>query len=222
MFNYWSKLGKTRIGGPARPIYYEDFMPGRYIKKGITFTTRGCNFNCPWCLVPRMEGTFRELHHIEPGNIIQDNNILLSSKKHLNKVFDMLRKEKSIRFKGGFDCRLLRDWHIEQLRNLKIKELWLALDYENRFEVFQNACEKLAKAGFTKDQLRCYVLAGYKESIFRAEVRLKFAYKCGTLPFIQPYRNSKSNKDEYSDEEKDFIRNWSRPAIIKSMMKANK
>ena len=32
-----------------------------------------CNNNCPWCIVPKIEGKLKELP-IVPGNIIQDNN----------------------------------------------------------------------------------------------------------------------------------------------------
>ena len=36
------KLGGVAFGSPV-----EGFIPGRYIKSNIVFTTRGCNNNCP-------------------------------------------------------------------------------------------------------------------------------------------------------------------------------
>ena len=33
----------VRIGGPAFGQITTDFTPGRYIKHGVTFTTRGCD-----------------------------------------------------------------------------------------------------------------------------------------------------------------------------------
>lgn len=47
----------VKLGGPAFGSPAEDFKPGMYIKPNIAFTTRGCNNNCPWCCVPKLEGT---------------------------------------------------------------------------------------------------------------------------------------------------------------------
>ena len=57
----------VKLGGPAYGSNSDEFIPGRYVKKGITFTSRGCNFTCPFCLVPKMEGKFREIN-IEAGD----------------------------------------------------------------------------------------------------------------------------------------------------------
>ncbi|GAF94988.1 unnamed protein product, partial [marine sediment metagenome] len=130
----------VRIGGPAYGCKDDTFVPGRYIKQGITFTSRGCNFSCPYCLVPEMEGKFRQLKTIHEGNIIQDNNILLANRNHFEQVIQMLKTQKRIDFKGGLDCRLLKDWHVELLRGLKIHELWLAFDQLDRTDDFVTAC----------------------------------------------------------------------------------
>lgn len=46
----------VKLGGVAFNSQVDDFVQGRYIKSNIIFTTRGCNNNCPWCIVPRQEG----------------------------------------------------------------------------------------------------------------------------------------------------------------------
>ena len=51
----------VKLGGPAYNSPCEDFTPGLYIRKGIIFTSRGCNNNCPWCGVRKIEGKLREL-----------------------------------------------------------------------------------------------------------------------------------------------------------------
>ena len=221
--NYLQYYPKVLIGGPAfiNNNYYPRFYPGRYVKKGITITTRGCNNNCPWCLVPKIEGRFKEIN-IEPGNIIQDNNILFANKNHLQKVFQMLRTQKQIRFLGGLDKRLLKDWHIEELRSLRIKELWLSFDNWNNKKEFIQVTKKLRNSGFRRNQIRCYVLAGFNEPIIKSEDRLKFTYECGTLPYIQVYQPISGKKrfaGETSRKDNLFVRQWSRPAIIKSMNK---
>jgi len=204
------------IGGPAwvDSDFTNNFTPGLYVKSGITFTSRGCNFDCQWCLVPKREGSFREIE-IHKGNIIQDNNILLSSKNHLNKVFQMLKNEKAICFKG-IDCLLLKDWQVEQMRSLKIKEIWLALDDWGKSKYFEGACKKLLKAGFKRNNIRAYVLAGFNEPVMESEGKLRFAYECGSLPFVQLYQDG-TNRTKRK-EEIQFIRSWSRPAAIKAIM----
>lgn len=228
--NYCEQLKKewsqyypvVRIGGPAYGLTENGFVPGRYIKKGVIFTSRGCDFKCPWCLVPKIEGRFRALNEIADGNIIQDNNILLHFRAFLASVFSMLKRQQTIRFVGGLDVRLLRDWHIEELRSLQIKELWLALDSWDTQKQFAKAVEKLKRAGFRRNQIRCYILAGFNEPIQEAEGRLRFAYECGTLPFVQLYQPPlpfKRMAGERSREDNLFIRKWSRPAAIKSAMR---
>lgn len=217
--NYELYYPKVLVGGPAfaNGEYDPQFISGRYVKKGITITTRGCNFKCPFCLVDKKEGKFREIN-IEPGNTIQDNNILLASRDHLRKVFDMLRNQKGIRFVGGLDKRLIKGWHIEELRSLHIKELWLAFDSWGNRKDFVRITEKLKNAGFSRNQIRCYVLAGFNEPIRESEARLRFVYNCGALPFIQKYRDG-NNDNQISKEDRQFIRRWSRPAIIKTINK---
>jgi len=221
--NYLQYYPKVIVGGPAfaNGSYNPKFIPGRYVKKGITITTRGCNFNCPWCLVPKYEGRFKEIN-IEVGNIIQDNNILLASREHLQKVFQMLRTQKGIRFLGGLDKRLLKDRHIEELRSLSIKELWFSFDSWSYKTTFTKIMEKLKNAGFSRNQIRCYVLAGFNEPIQTSEERLRFVYDCGALPYAQNYQPVNEKKrfaGENSREDNLFIRRWSRPAIIKTINK---
>ena len=83
---------RVRLGGPAL-CSSNDFTPGRYIKPGVTFTSRGCEHHCPWCLVPEREGRLKLLEPV-PGFIIQDNNLLQTGRVHMSKVFTMLRQQK--------------------------------------------------------------------------------------------------------------------------------
>jgi hypothetical protein len=219
--NYLQYHPKVIVGGPAFAdnSYNPEFVSGMYVKKGITITTRGCNFNCPWCLVPKYEGRFKEIN-IEIGNIIQDNNILLASREHLQKVFQMLKTQKGIRFLGGLDKRLIKDWHIEELRSLSIKELWFAFDSWDSKKEFIKVMDKLKKAGFSQNQIRCYVLIGFNEPIQAGEERLKFVYDCGALSYAQNYQPIDKKKrftGKISKEDSLFVWRWTRPGIIKSM-----
>ena len=128
----------VKLGGVAFNSPVDDFIQGLYVKSNVIFTTRGCNNNCPWCIVPKQEGKLRELP-ICQGNIIQDNNFLQASRQHKEKVFDMLRTQKGICFKGGLEPGLIDDHFIDSITSLKIKELWLACDTNSSIPLFKKA-----------------------------------------------------------------------------------
>lgn len=209
------KLGGVAFGSPS-----EDFEQGLYIKRNIIFTTRGCNNNCPWCIVPKLEGRLKELPICE-GNIIQDNNFLQASRAHKEKVFDMLRKQRGICFKGGLEPDLIDDHFVNGITSLKIKELWLACDTDASISLFRKGCKKLVKAGFNRNKIKCYVLS-YGKDMEADEARARAVYEAGAMPFVQLYRDFGNDKTDYPEEWKKFQRRWSRPAIIESRMKGEK
>lgn len=206
----------VKLGGPAYCSPAEDFTPGMYVREGITFTSRGCNNNCPWCGVRQMEGKLREIP-ITPGNIIQDNNFLQCSKAHKEKVFDMLKTQKGISFRGGLETNLIDDHFVEAVRGLRIAELWLACDTDTQLPAFRKACEKLVKAGFTQHQIKCYSLIGH--NMEKEEARNREIFLAGAMPFSQLERDFTRDKTEYSAEWKAFERRWQRPAITVAHMR---
>ena len=125
----------------------------------------------------------------------------------------MLGSQKCVEFKGGLQSDLLTDWDIDQMRNLKIHELWFACDSNNHIGRLSKAIKKCSKY-FPKWKLRCYVLIG--DDMQENENRLKEVYKIGCYPFSQLYQPLEWIN--YSKEWKDFNRKWSRPAIYKTIM----
>ena len=205
----------VKLGGVAYQSESKDFVQGMYMKSNIIFTTRGCNNNCPWCIVPKFEGSLKELPILQ-GNIIQDNNFLQASKAHKNKVFDMLRTQKTICFKGGLEAELIDDHFIDGISSLKISELWLACDTDSALPKFKKAVEKLKKVGFNRNKINAYALIG--DDMDKNEARLQEIYNAGAMPRAQLYRDFSDTKTEYSKEWKSFERMWQRPAATKAHM----
>lgn len=217
------------LGGPAYGSPSTSFVPGMYVKSNIIFTSRGCNNNCPWCSVPEREGKISELPIYE-GNILQDNNFLQTSREHKDKVFTMLKRQKSICFKGGLQNNLIDCHFIENIQNLRVSELWLACDTDGAVPGLQRAAETLKKAGFTREHIKCFALIG--DDMEDNERRLQAIYAAGAMPFAQLYqplepspsermyrisrRLNEFAKKEYSTEWKKFHRMWSRPAATKA------
>ena len=202
------------FAGPAiGGNYVGEFTPGLYVRHGITFTSRGCNNACPWCLVPEWEGKLRLLS-VEPGHIIQDNNLLQCQREHMSRVFEMLKSQpKAAEFKGGLDSTLVDDWVAGQLQQLKIHEVFLAADTWGALEPLREAIGRLSF--LKRRQLRCYVLLGFdkSESISRARERLEAVWNIGCLPFAQLFQPSEKEV-VYPLEWRRLQREWDRPAAM--------
>lgn len=202
----------VQIGGPAFDDPGGQFEPGRYIKDGVTITSRGCNKRCPWCFVPRREGLVRELK-IKPGNIIQDNNLLACSEGHIRQVFAMLQGQNAAVFSGGIDTTLLKDWPRPLFELITVKEIWVACDTWTALKALQRAA--LILDGFNQSKLRCYAMIGFNgESLAQAERRLETIYEAGFLPFCQLYQGG--DRKVYSPEWRALARKWARPAAYRS------
>lgn len=202
----------VHLGGPALNAIGAEFIPGQFLKPGITITSRGCVRNCPWCFVPRREGTvIRELP-IRDGWILQDNNILACSKEHVRNVFKMLQRQKrGISFSGGLDSRLLTEEHAEMLRDTRLHELWFACDTDAGLDELRRVRELLHFVSLRK--MRCYVMIGYRENIVQAEERLWCVYRNGFLPFAQLYQTEK--RIVYAEAWTALAKKWSRPAAYR-------
>jgi len=208
----WGQYYPTvKIGGPALNSAAWDFQPRVYLKQGVTITSRGCNRKCPWCFVPGREGRIKLLP-IEPGNIIQDNNILQTGHDHMSAVFEMLRQQpRAAVFAGGLDARLIDDWVAEQLSRLRIREVFLAADFDGMLPWLEKA---VAKLDFLKRrQLRCYVLTGFEGTLQDNQRRLERVWEMGYMPFAQLYQPA-DGYVEYDLPWRWLARKWSRPAAM--------
>ena len=208
----WSlHFDNVRVGGPAFGDKGGEFVPGRFVKEGVTFTSRGCPKRCPWCLVPQREGKLRELK-IQPGNIVQDNNLLACSRGHIERVFEMLAGQKrGIQFKG-LDIDYLKPWHVELLKKIKVAELWFACDRPEDLPRLDKAAAMLGD--FSIEKKRCYVLVGKDgETQDQAQARCEAVYRKGLLPYAQLYRGVDAGPSR--GQWCDFCHFWSSPGLIK-------
>jgi hypothetical protein len=212
----WAQHYPTvKVGGPAFGTPVNGFAPGLYVRRGVTFTSRGCNNQCPWCLVPPREGRLTEYAEFAAGNIVQDNNLLQCSGAHLDRVFAMLRSERAVEFTGGLDARLLTAETADAIRGLRVRQLFLACDTDAGLAPLERAIKLLQ---MPRDKVRCYVLCAFGTTIDQCEERLRGVWSTGALPFAQLYQPSDRWID-YPREWRRFVRTWSRPAAMKAHLK---
>jgi hypothetical protein len=203
----------VKLGGPAFDSPINGFTPGQYVRTGVTFTSRGCNNHCDFCLVPEREGRLQVYEDFAAGEIINDNNLLQTGKPHIEKVFEMLKHQNAASFAGGIEADLVSDWFSDQLKTITVKNLFLACDTDEDIPDLKKAVSKLAWLG--RDKLYCYVLIG-RETLERATERLEAVWESGCFPFAQLYQPPEQ-WIKYSQEWRDLARAWSRPAIMKAM-----
>ena len=206
----------VKLGGPAYDDAGGEFTPGLYLKYGEVITSRGCPNRCPYCFVPKREGKLRTLE-VRCGFDILDNNLLACSRSHIEDVLDMLiiQKQRAM-YRGGLDARLFEEWFADRIceERFRLKQVFFAYDRPNDVEPLHNALKMLRDRGCSRHVLNCYALVGYRDDTpEKAEQRLVWLVKQGATPFAMYYRSADDKKD-IPFEWKDFIREWSRPAII--------
>ena len=217
----WEQAGvPVRVGGPAYGDPGGEFIPGLYLRKGYTITSRGCNNHCWFCMAARREGPLRELE-IKEGWDILDNNLLQCSPEHIRAVFAMLeRQAKCPLFTGGLEARLLRPWHVDLLRSVRATRMYFAYDTPEDYEPLVAAGRLLRQGGISAASHRaaCYVLIGYPgDTMEAAKGRLTDTWRAGFLPYAMLYRDDTGNTD---GAWRKFQTSWIRPVSIVAQMRA--
>jgi len=223
----WSRVAPTKIGGVAYGDAGGHFVPGRYIKHGYTFTSRGCPRRCWFCSVWKRDPIPRLLPIQEGWNIL-DDNLLACPEPHVRGVFAMLaRQGRRVEFTGGLEALALQDYQVGLLADLKPRpNCFFAYDPGDPFETLKSAADRLLSAGFTacSHRLRCYVLIGHpKDSLAQAENRLRQMISIGFTPHAMLWQPETPSAERHrpGPEWRRFQRQWARPAIIHAQRAAS-
>lgn len=221
----WEQAGfNVKIGGPAYDDRGGEFIPGRFLKPGYVITSRGCNNKCWFCSTWRREGNIRELP-IREGRDVLDSNLLQCSEQHIRSVFSMLKRQPhKVKFSGGMEAALLKDWHVELLVNLKprIERIYFAYDTPDDYEPLVLASKKLIVAGLLNKsrKISAYVLFGYPgDTQEEAHARLESVVKLNLVPYAMLYRDDEGRQDP---EWLKFRRPWVKPEIVFGKLRAER
>ena len=216
----WQHIAEVKVGGVAYGDRGDEFVPGRYIKHGYTFTSRGCPRRCWFCSVWKRDPVPRLLP-IQDGWNVLDDNLLACPRPHVEEVFAMLKRQgRRIEFTGGLEARSLEDYQVGLLADLKPQPIcFWAYDPGDDFETLQSAAWRLIAAGFKTrgHRLRCYVLVGFPKDTFDlAEKRLRDMLSIGFTPMAMLWRPETPSAQKWmpAPDWRAFQRRWARPAII--------
>lgn len=211
----WEAVGvPVKVGGPAYNLPGGEFIPGMYVRRGMTITSRGCPNHCWFCAVPGREKGLRELPIMDGWNVL-DDNLLACSDEHIKAVFAMLSHQpKRAEFTGGLEARILKPWHADALSKIKPKRMYMAYDTPDDYEPLVEAGKLLRYAGISVSghSMCCYCLIGYQGDTFeRAEKRLMDTIRAGFMPYAMLYRGEDGSRNH---DWARFQREWLRPEIV--------
>jgi hypothetical protein len=221
----WKRIAPTKIGGVAYGDRGEDFIPGKYVKQGYTFTSRGCPERCWYCSVWKRDPVLRLLP-IQDGWNILDDNLLACPEFHFRAVIEMLKRQnRRAEFTGGLQASRLQDYHVELMASLSPRPVcFFAYDDPDRckkspHEAMRIAAQKMLAAGFTaaSHRLRTFVFIGFPQDTFeKAETRLRQMLEIGFTPYAMLWQPETPSAEKWrpSPAWKAFQRSWARPAII--------
>ena len=193
--NIQPHVGLLRGAENCPPDY--SWYPG--LPFSISFTTRGCPRNCPFCAVKKHEPKFKvrpnwpEDIDVTKGKIIFWDNNWLASPNFEKDVRILMKFRKvgitGIDFNQGLDCRLLDEEKIKLLNQVKIQPLRLAFDNCSEDGHIQKTIQLAQKYGF-KD-IRVYVLYNFDDNNDTPEYfyyRISEINKLGALAYPMRFR----------------------------------
>ena len=219
--DHWRHVAPVKVGGVAYGDRGLDFVPGRYVREGYTFTSRGCPRRCWFCSVWKRWPTPVPILPLREGWNVLDDNLLACPRPHVEAVFAMLRRQgRRVEFTGGLEARALEDYQVGLLADLKPRpKCYFAYDPGDPFETLESAARRMLAAGFTRasHRLLCYVLIGYPKDTFEAaEKRLRDMLRVGFTPFAMLWQPETPSAERWrpSPDWRAFQRRWARPAII--------
>jgi hypothetical protein len=137
----------------------------------ITFASRGCPNNCPFCAVPRLEGRLNSCrksikHLIYPGHkrlILWDNNIL-ASPSWRSIVAEAIELGIEVDYNQGLDAKLITGEVVETLAKLKMPCVRLAYDFRAKGKYVKNAIELMTSNGIRGREIFVYVLYNFRDT----------------------------------------------------------
>lgn len=175
----------------------------------IGFLTRGCIRRCPWCVVPKKEGsirpyrTWQEIKRPDSRDIVFMDNNVLACPHGLEQINSMGGVDVRVDFNQGLDARLITPDVAKMLSRLKwISFIRMSADTDAMLDVVLTAADRLKTYGMKPWRLFVYVLV---QDIPSAERRVLKLRELGAQPFAQPYRDF-TNNIEPPQEQRDFAR----------------
>jgi hypothetical protein len=188
-------------GGYSKEQLYLDTVMPDYSLYGIEneaygYLTRGCPNNCPYCVVPKLDGNsvrkVADLGDFWSGqktiNIMDANLLGLNNRLEVVDLFEQMIKSKAyINFVQGLDIRLVDDEIIDLLLRMKIKIIHFAWDDPRDKIIPQKLQHFRDRTGWGRHKVVVYVLTNFWSTKDEDLERIYTIRDMGFSPFDMVY-----------------------------------
>lgn len=160
------------------------------------YLTRGCPNNCPYCVVPKLDGNsvrkVADLGDFWSGqktiNIMDANLLGLNNRIEVVDLFEQMIESKAyINFVQGLDIRLIDDEIIDLLLRMKIKIIHFAWDDPRDKIIPQKLQHFRDRTGWGIRKVAVYVLTNFWSTIQEDLERIYTIRDIGFTPFDMVY-----------------------------------
>ena len=193
----------------------------------VGFLSRGCIRSCPWCVVPRKEGTIRnycDISFVSMGFdgqrrhdvILMDNNFLACDKDYVKEQLEKsVRLKLRLDFNQGLDARMVNPINAKWLSKVRwIRYIRFACDTRRMIRHVSAAMKMMREAGYKREFMVYFLAVDAKETHDRI-LRVMDADKKVT-PYVMPYRDLDGDGQIVLEETKHLARWCNRAWIRKS------
>lgn len=211
------------------PYYIDSLQPDYtifpYIPKNYAygFLTRGCPNKCPWCVVPRKEGTIRPYMDCDEiaiegrtNLVLMDNNIIAAGDYALEQLEKIIHHGYRIDFNQAVDARLMTNEFAKLFAKVKWidRRIRFGCDTHAQIDHCERAIEMINSYGYRGEYFlytmlndnfnECFDRLNYwwKRNRYCREKHLPNIY-----PYAQPYRDLDNPKRKIPMWQHDMA-NW--------------
>jgi hypothetical protein len=194
----------TTLEGLGVTTMRQDYSDYPGWRSSIGFSQRGCRLRCPFCVVPRKEGTVREENTIAsiwrgepwPREILLLDNDFFGQPRWRDRIDELRAGRFRVSFSQGINARMLDDetaaaiasidYRDDQMRERRIYTAWDNWKDEHRLFA---GLEALVRHGVKPRHIMVYILVGYwpGEMHDDRDYRRERLRSFGALPYPMPF-----------------------------------
>lgn len=189
------------------------------------FLTRGCIRKCPWCVVPKKEGSvypYQDVDEIAVDGrtnlVLLDNNILAAGdygRRQLQKIID---RGYRVDFNQAMDARLVDDDVAQLLARVKwIRYIRFGCDTPGQVDDCEQAIEMIMHHGYSREFFLYTMLHGNVRECYDRISRWRGKYDWKVKCFAQPYLDLTTTRQDIPQWQKDMARWANKIELYKTM-----
>ena len=191
----------------------------------IGFLSRGCIRKCPWCVVPKKEGTIRHYTSIEiaasgsdlsmrKNVVLMDNNFLANDLEYIEDQIERSRRlNLRLDFNQGLDARLVNEQTARLLNRVNwIRYVRFSCDTPGIVNHVRNAVRFMREAGYKREIMIYFLAEDADETLDRINQVVSDDKKI--VPYVMPYRALDGDGEIVNEDTKHLAR-WANKVWIR-------